>query len=191
MRKASNTDRSAASVTSLDHRKTSRNRDTRSRASLTVGVEEEDLARAAVGLRLLEQLGPARLEPGHEAVVVGDGEGQVVAPGQLRRRRALGAGPHRDGGRGRVPLDEVERDVGGAREAEPGDLEARVGRGRHALEPQHGLVEGREAGYVGGLPRDVVELQRRHRRRGGREACGLGSGAAGEEASGSSGLVEL
>jgi len=53
MRKASNTDRSAASVTSLDHRKTSRNRDTRSRATLTVGVEEEDMARAADGLRLL------------------------------------------------------------------------------------------------------------------------------------------
>lgn len=137
-----------------------------SRASLTVRVEEEDLARAPIRLRLLEQLGAARLQPGHEPVVVSDGEGEVVAPGQLRRRHALGARPHRDGCRGGVPLDEVERDVGGAREAEPCDLEARVGGRRDALEPQHGLVEGGESGHVGGLPRDVVELQRRHRRRG-------------------------
>ena len=119
--------------------------------SLTVGVEEEDLARAPVWLRLLEHFGAARLQPGHEPVVVGDGEGEVVAPGQLRRRRALGARPHRDGCRGGVPLDEVERDVGGAREAEPGDLEARVGGRRDALEPQHGLVEGGEADHVEGL----------------------------------------
>lgn len=86
-----------------------------------------------------------------------------MAPGQLRRWRALGAGPHRDGGRGRVPLDEVERDVGRFREAEPGDLEARVVGGRNALEPQHRLVEGGQAGHIGGLTRDVVELQSRHR----------------------------
>lgn len=137
-----------------------------SRASLTVRVEEEDLARAPIRLRLFEHIGAARLQPGHEPVVVSNGEGEVVAPGQLRRRRALGARPHRDGCRGGVPLDEVERDVGGAREAEPCDLEARVGGRRDALEPQHGLVEGGESGHVGGLPRDVVQLQRRHRRRG-------------------------
>lgn len=101
-----------------------------------------------------------------------------MAPGQLRRRRSLGSGTHRRGSGGGVPLDEVERDVGGAREAEPGDLEARVGGRRDALEPQHGLVEGGEADHVGGLPRDVVELQRRHRR--GREerrdACGAARG---------------
>jgi len=155
--------------------------------SLTVGVEEEDLARAPVWLRLLEHLGAPRFQPGHEPVVVGDGEGEVVAPGQLRRRRALGARPHGGGCRGGVPLDEVERDVGGAREAEPSDLEARVGGRRDALEPQHGLVEGGEADHVGGLPRDVVELQRRHRRRGegggkkrNRGQRTLGGGAASE-----------
>ena len=65
----------------------------------------------------------------------------------------------RRSGSARVPLDEVERGVEGAREAEPGDLEARVGGRWDALEPQHSLVEGGEADHVGGLPRDVVELQ--------------------------------
>lgn len=134
-----------------------------SKGALTIGVEEEDLARAPVGLRLLEHVRAPGLQPGEEPVVVGDGEGEVVAPGQLRGRGARGA---RGDGRGRrrgVALDDVERDAGRPREAEPGDLEGRVVRGGDPLEAEHLLVEGGEAAHVVGLPRDVVELQRGHR----------------------------
>lgn len=77
-------------------------------------------------------------------------------------RRARGAGSHNLGLRGGVPLEDVEHEARRIREVKPGDLEARVGRGRDALEAQHRLVEAGEAGHVGGLARDVVELQRRH-----------------------------
>jgi len=66
-----------------------------SRASLTVGVEEEDLAHAFVCLHLFEHLGAACLKPGHEPIVASEGESEVVTPRQLRRwraRRKLGGG---------------------------------------------------------------------------------------------------